>query len=161
MAKQLPIELFMPPNILKAKVGGTVAGIDMAAMKRAEAAMENLKTEFSDWMSKDVERLAAAYERFNKEPSQASRDDLFRASHDMKGQAGTFNFPLIARAASSLCKLIEETKTVGALPPTLVEAHVAAIRVIFHEKIKGAADTTAQLLMNELDARVKETLAAL
>jgi chemotaxis protein histidine kinase CheA len=159
MAKQLPIELFMPPNILKAKVGGTAVGLDMAAIKRAEAAVQNLQSEFVDWMTKDVERLAGAHQRFLKERSMAARDDLFRASHDIKGQAATFNFPLIAQAASSLCKLIDETKTVEALPPHLIEAHVAAIRVIFREKINGASDATAQLLMKELDARVKETLS--
>jgi len=31
--RQQPIELFMPPNMLKAKVGGGLGGIDMAAMK--------------------------------------------------------------------------------------------------------------------------------
>ena len=40
MARQQPIELFMPPNMLKAKVGGTYAGIDTAAIMRAEAAIE-------------------------------------------------------------------------------------------------------------------------
>jgi hypothetical protein len=32
MAKQQPIEIFMPPNILKAKVGSVAGGIDMAAI---------------------------------------------------------------------------------------------------------------------------------
>ena len=41
MAREQPIELFMPPNMLKAKVGGGgFSGLDMAAIKRAEAAME-------------------------------------------------------------------------------------------------------------------------
>ena len=36
MAREQPIELFMPPNMLKAKVGGgTFSGLDMAAIKRA------------------------------------------------------------------------------------------------------------------------------
>src|ERR1043165_4726643 len=98
--------------MLKAKVGGSAAGLDLAAMKRAETAMENLKSEFSDWVAKDVERLGTAHDRFILERNQVACDDLFRASHDIKGQASTFDFPLIARAASSLCKLIEETNNV-------------------------------------------------
>ena len=161
MAKQQPIELFMPPNMLKAKVGGTAnGGLDMAAIKRAEAAMEELKSEFIDWVAKDVEQLGTAHDRFVLERNDAARDGLFRASHDIKGQASTFDFPLIARAASSLCKLIEETNTVAKLPMSLVDAHVAAIRVIFREKKNGNSDNTAQLLVNELDARVNETLSA-
>ena len=55
MAREQPIELFMPPNMLKAKVGGgTFSGLDMAAMKRAEAAMEGIKSEFSAWAASDL-----------------------------------------------------------------------------------------------------------
>ena len=43
MANKQPIELFMPPNMLKAKVGGGLGGVDMAAMKRAEQAMDELQ----------------------------------------------------------------------------------------------------------------------
>ena len=32
--KRYPIELFMPPNVLKAKAGN-FSGVDMAAIKRA------------------------------------------------------------------------------------------------------------------------------
>ena len=35
MSRQQPIELFMPPNMLKAKVGGSFVGLDMAAINRA------------------------------------------------------------------------------------------------------------------------------
>ena len=39
MAKEQPIEIFMPPNVLKAKVGGTGV-LDLGAIKRAEAAID-------------------------------------------------------------------------------------------------------------------------
>ena len=42
MKRQQPIELFMPPNMLKSKVGGGQGGMDMAAMKRTESAMNGL-----------------------------------------------------------------------------------------------------------------------
>ena len=50
MPKDHPIELFMPPNMLKAKVGGgNFSGLDMAAINRGEAAMDGIKSEFSAW----------------------------------------------------------------------------------------------------------------
>jgi chemotaxis protein histidine kinase CheA len=156
MARQLPIEIFMPPNILKAKVGSAVGGIDMAAIKRAEAAMEVLKVEFHDWLADDVARLAACRDGFAATPSAAMRDDLFRAAHDLKGQAETFEYPMIARIASSLTKLIDGTP--GEIPLGLVDAHVAAIRVVFRDKIKTPTDQVASVLAEELEARVTETL---
>ena len=111
MARQQPIELFMPPNMLKAKVGGGLGGIDMAAMKRAEAAMETLKSEFGDWIADDVKALTEARARYAQTPDAHARGALMRAAHDIKGQAPTFNYPLIARVAASLSRMI------GELPP--------------------------------------------
>src|SRR5580693_8153484 len=101
MARQKPIELFMPPNMLKAKVGGGFGGIDMGAIKRAEKAMEALRCEFHGWADQDVKRLVEARDRFAKEKSPETRRKLLRVTHDITGQAATFGFPLIARVAES------------------------------------------------------------
>ncbi|HEX4860187.1 MAG TPA: Hpt domain-containing protein [Rhizomicrobium sp.] len=158
MPKEHPIELFMPPNMLKAKVGSSIGGIDMAALKRAEAAVEVMKVDFQEWIGEDVDRLVKARERFGAEKSDDTRAALMRASHDIKGQASTFEFPLIARVASSLCKLIEATTTPESVPLGLVDAHVAAIRIIFRDKIKDPSNRMAMELCEELEARVTEAL---
>lgn len=156
--RQQPIELFMPPNMLKAKVGGGLGGIDMAAMKRAEGALDNLKSEFSDWIADDVKVLMAARAGFAQSPDAASRGALMRAAHDIKGQAATFNFPLISRVAGSLSRLIGELPESQALSLGLVDAHVNAIQVIHRQGIQDTNDKMAQTLCAELDARVEETL---
>ncbi|MES2473797.1 MAG: Hpt domain-containing protein [Pseudomonadota bacterium] len=158
MSRQQPIELFMPPNMLKAKVGGGLGGIDMAAMKRAEGALDNLKSEFSDWIADDVKVLMAARAAFAQSPDAASRGALMRAAHDIKGQAATFNFPLISRVAGSLSRLIGELPESQALSLGLVDAHVNAIQVIHRQGIQDTNDKMAQTLCAELDARVEETL---
>ena len=150
--------MFMPPNTLKAKVGGGGAGVDLAAIKRAEEAVGGLKAEFQDWVGEDIARLEAARGKFAQSRSKKIAGELFRASHDIKGQASTFDFPLIARVAVSLCKLIEETKTLDALPLNLIDAHVAAIRVIFRDKVRDVSNPTAIALAEELEARTVETL---
>jgi chemotaxis protein histidine kinase CheA len=159
MPRQQPIELFMPPNMLKAKAGGGLGGLDMAAMKRAEGAMESLKTEFAGMMASDVQRLAEARQRYARTPDEAARDALLRAAHDIKGQAPTFNFPLVGRVAASLSRLIAELPAEQAVPAALVDAHVNAIQVIHRQGLKDTNDRTAQTLCAELDARVEELLA--
>jgi chemotaxis protein histidine kinase CheA len=161
MARQQPIELFMPPNILKAKVGGgTVTGLDMAAMRRAETAMEAIKSEFSTWAASDVEKLMAARARFAKTPDAPSRAALLRAAHDMKGQAATFNYPMIARVSGSLSKLAGELPAEKELPLALVDAHVTAIHVIYRDKVMDESNKVAVVLSQELEARVAEILKA-
>jgi len=159
MARQAPIEIFMPPNILKAKVGSIAGGIDMAAIRRAEAAMEGLKSDFNDWLVADVARLGECRDRFAANASAAACEDIFRAAHDLKGQAETFGYPMIARIAGSLTKLIDGEPSVAQIPLGLVDAHVAAIRVVFRDKIRTPTDAVASVLVDELEARVVEALA--
>lgn len=158
MSKKHPIEIFMPPNILKAKVGGTVAGIDVAALRRAEAAVETLKSDFQNWIGDDVEKLATARDAFAKDRNELSREALFRCSHDLKGQGQTFGFPFVARVAASLCRLLEGVQ-VQNIPVSLLDAHVDAIRVCMRDQIKGDSDQVATMLAKELDARVTELLS--
>jgi HPt (histidine-containing phosphotransfer) domain-containing protein len=152
------IELFMPPNMLKAKVGGGQGGSDMAAMKRALLAVEALQGEFAGWLAADVKTLTGARTRYNHAPDDDSRAALHRAAHDIKGQAPTFSYPLIARVAASLSRLIGELPREAAVPAALVDAHVDAILAIHKRTLQDANDKTAQALCAELDTQVDDVL---
>ena len=158
--KREPIELFMPPNMLKAKAGSGPGGLDMAAVKRAEQAMETLKSEFADWLADDVNVLVAARAHYGEQPDTASRAALLRAAHDIKGQAATFNYPLIARVAGSLSRMIGDLPETSTLPLSLIDAHVNAILVIHKQAMQDTGDKIALALCTELDARVDEVLAS-
>ena len=159
MKREEPIELFMPPNMLKAKMGNGHSGVDMAALKRAEAAMRELKSKFGDWLVEDLRVLGAARAAYAEGANPDARAALLRAAHDIKGQAPTFNYPLIARVAGSLSRMIGELPPQAAIPLNLVDAHVNAIMVIHKSKLQNTNDRTAQALCAELDARVDEVLA--
>ncbi len=156
MAKQLPTEIFMPPNMLKAKVGGVGVGLDMGAVKRAEAAMANLKTEFHDWINADVARLVEARDGYKAQQNDETHGALYRAAHDLKGQALTFEHPFVARVASSLCRLLDGPSA----PMGLVSAHVETARLLVKQNIKDKADPTTTTVAMELEARVTEVLTA-
>jgi chemotaxis protein histidine kinase CheA len=159
MKREEPIELFMPPNMLKAKIGGGMSGMDMAAVKRAQQAMEELKGEFADWLAEDLRILVGARASYAEAPQAEARAALLRAAHDIKGQAATFHYPLIARVAGSLSKLIGELPETAALPLSLIDAHVNAILVIHKQAMQDTGDQIALALCSELEARVEELLA--
>jgi chemotaxis protein histidine kinase CheA len=151
MPKEQPIEIFMPPNILKAKVGGS-GGLDLGALKRAEQALEGLKDEFAGWIVADVNRLTEARDAFSANANAQTLGVLYRTAHDLKGQGTTFDFPLVARVAGSLCKLTDEAG--DTLPMTLVDAHVDAIKVILRDRIKDSSNRIATALSEELERQV-------
>jgi hypothetical protein len=149
-----PIEIFMPPNVLKAKVGGD-GGLDVSALTRAELALENLKCEFAGWFADDIARLEDAHRAYQARPCARTLSGLYRASHDLRGQATTFGYPLVARIATSLCQLTDESGPMQRLPMPLVDAHVSAIRILVRQAIKDTADETANLLASELEKKVE------
>jgi len=153
-------EFIQPPNLLKAKLGGGDGfALDAAAIKRAEQAMVTLKQEFSDWIAQDIAHLASAFARFVAGRSMETAEALFRAAHDLKGQATTFEYPLVARVAASLSKLMDELPARDEAPLPLVAAHVDAIHVIHRDKIKDISNLTALTLVEELEARTRKALA--
>jgi chemotaxis protein histidine kinase CheA len=153
MANKQPIEIFMPPNILKAKVGGS-GGLDALAIKRAEEAIDELKVEFAGWVIEDVNRLIETRDAYESQMNNERLGNLYRAAHDLKGQATTFDFPLVARVASSLCKLTDDTNSGIGLPFPLIDAHVDAIRVIVRDGIKDRNNQVATILAVELERQV-------
>ncbi len=154
MARQQPIELFMPPNMLKAKVGSSPGGLDLAAIKRAESAMEGLKGEFGGMAGDAVAALTASSRAYAAAPSAEGRSALLRAAHDIKGLAATFDFPLMGRVAASLSRLLHEAPETAALPMKLVEAHVAGVQVIHRQAITSAGDKPTLALLAELETQV-------
>ena len=157
MPREKPIEIFMPPNMLKAKVGGG-GSIDASVLKRAEQAIEGLKDEFAEWILKDVDRLTTARAAFERDRKGDNFSALYRAALDLKGQGTTFDFPLVARVAASLATLTDGT-TASLIPMALIDGHVDAIKVIVREKIKDPTDQVACVLASELEKKVADFLA--
>jgi len=96
----------------------------------AEAGLARL-SEFPDWMNDECDRLDQARKSVKTTGMAVlQREALFRASHDMKGQAATLGFPLVAAVAASLCRLIEETADPRRIPLVLIDQHVDAVRAV-------------------------------
>jgi len=145
-------EVIMPPNKLKkALAKPSPASADTAVaddpVARAEAALAEIANEFTSWMNAECERLDQARRKVRKSGINATtRDELFRAAHDIKGEAETFGFPYAGLVAESLCRLIEHTPDAARIPLALVDQHVDAVRAIIREAdIKGAGETATKL----------------
>ena len=153
-------EMITPPNGLRMAVS-VVSNIHAHddAVKRAEAALAQLSSEFSAWMSSECDRLdTARNEAKSKGFHKATRDALFHAAHDIKGEAATFGYPWVAASADSLCRLIELTPDMHRIPITLVDQHVDAVRAIIREKARPDIADIADKLTKRLREVTEEFL---
>jgi chemotaxis protein histidine kinase CheA len=148
------------PNPLR-KVLRRVAEKDIDdPIARAEKALAGLSGEFKKWMEAETDRLAAAYAAILKDGfTRATREELFRAAHDIKGDAATFGFPSAGVAAESLCRIIEHAPDLDEVPSNLIAHHINAIQAIVKERTKLDTVSTASELSRQLRGVADEYLA--
>ena len=155
MSKNGKVEVVQVPNTLQAKVGGKLPAVDEEAIKKAEQALENLKTEFAQWIDEDIARLDAARKAVAEQnASDESIAHLKLTAHDLKGLGQTYNFPLVARLAASLYNLLENLPVEVNLPKDLLDAHVEGIRAMVRHDVREGTDETGVALATELEQLV-------
>ena len=126
---------------------------------RAEKALEGLSGEFKNWMTIEADRLSAAHAAIVRDGfTAANRDELFRAAHDIKGDAATFGFPSAGAAAESLCRIIEHAPDLDQVPPELIAHHINAIQAIVRERTKLDTAKMASKLSTQLRGVADEFL---
>lgn len=144
-------EVIVPPNRLR-KALRTMPPGDADPVTAAESALAALSGEFASWMSKECDRLDAARRAVHAHGFDTeTREALFHAAHDIKGEAETFGFPRAAGAAASLCRLLEQVDDVRRIPLVLVDRHVEAVRAIVREHEAPHAEALASALTSELE----------
>ncbi len=152
--------LFAPPDTLRRKVGGKFGPENKAAVAKAEAAMENLSSNFDEWMSEEVGKLEAARNTVRTEGLGGDAGQaLFNAAHDLKGLGTTYGYPFVSAIADSLCKITLEKEVRVKAPVELVNAHVDSIRAVVRARIKTVKNPVGKSLVAELNDRTDEFLA--
>jgi HPt (histidine-containing phosphotransfer) domain-containing protein len=147
------------PNPLR-KVLRRVPDTDLDdPIARAEEALAELSGEFQNWMSIEIDRLAAAHASILKDGfTDAAREELFRAAHDIKGDAATFGFPSAGVTAESLCRIIEHAPDLATVPSALIAHHINAIQAIVREHTELDVNDMASELSRQLRGAADEYL---
>src|SRR5437764_6832855 len=118
---------------------------------RAEKALAGLSGEFKNWMTIEADRLSTAHAAVLRDGfTTDNREELFRAAHDIKGDAATFGFPSAGAAAESLCRIIEHAPDLDDVPSNLIGHHINAIQAIVRERTKLDTVATAGVLSRSL-----------
>jgi HPt (histidine-containing phosphotransfer) domain-containing protein len=126
---------------------------------RAEKALAALSGEFKNWMAIEADRLSAAHAAILRGGfTIETREELFRAAHDIKGDAATFGFPSAAAAAESLCRIIEHAPDLELVPPELITHHINAVQAIVRERTKLDTAVVASKLSRQLRGVADEFL---
>jgi chemotaxis protein histidine kinase CheA len=156
-------KIIVPPHKLKSAISHTAEPGDIAmdVVQKAEEALAMLKGEFGDWMQAECDQLEAARLDLHKDgPTSTTLLMLFRAGHDIKGDAATLGYPIAGRLAGSFCRLIDHAPDRTRIPTVLIDRYVEAIRAVVREQVRDAAQPTVNEITEQLAILVEKFLAA-
>jgi hypothetical protein len=129
---------------------------------RAEAALKALSAQFSVWLQDEIDKLDAARARVADEGLTGDAGEaLYTRAHDLKGLGGTYGFPIVTRAAGSLCRVIDSAAARAAAPTVLVDSHINAIKAMIRDDIKEDTHPIGQAMVLSLEDQVADFRATL
>lgn len=127
-----------PPNRLGDRVRRTGGPTPEQAILRALNAAEDLMEEYQGWAVDDLTKLWQAFEdSVGGSPSTAQILQIFEIAHGIRGEGGSFGFPLVSVISDSLCKLVEGKKTITRPEQEVVKVHILAMRAVFRQNLHG------------------------
>lgn len=147
-------------NRLKEKsygLGGGRGTISPEALEAAEKALMEMAEDYPDWVSGLISKLSEQHRRCVDTPDK--RRDYFERinviAHDMKGQGGTFGYPLITDFAESLYSFTTTRQDISDNMVELVKAHVDGMRAVINSRIKGDGGEIGAELKASLETAIK------
>lgn len=154
-------EVIHPPTDLRrhARPGQNIApGGAADPIARAERALAGLEGNFASWLRDELDRVSNARDDVRQHGLAGEhRAILYRAAHDIRGQAATLGYPLAGHVADSLCQLLDAVANEWISMP-LLDQHVDAMRAIVVENAKGDGSPVARQLVARLAAVTDELI---
>ena len=113
--------------------------IDPEAVARAESIVASMSEEYLKWLRGDLDELDKTLSEARG--SVRAVDQLRRKVHDIRGQGGSFGFPLISQVADALHKVIvSQDDILSAEGETLARGLFGALRLVVERQARGDGD---------------------
>lgn len=160
--KAIKVRLYRFQNRLREKTAGlgidpkSTVAIDPQAMAQAEEALAQMAEDYPDWVKAVIEQLAEQHRRAVDTPHErrSHSEKIRRIAHDMKGQGGTFGYPLITDFAASLYEFTAPNVGMTDNHVEIIKAHIDSMRVVINERIQGDGGDNGQLLKTGLQQAI-------
>lgn len=163
-ARELKVAAWIVKPVLPTTlVGQVAAALGMAAPRVEEDSLANLASAYETRLPEEIGRLAvmAREVEAGKLGADAGLDELLRALHRVKGQAGTLGYPLLGQIAGWLHDMIRRlVRHPEATAPLRADAikvlHVGAgtMALIAERKLRGDGGQAGQRILTQLGGAV-------
>jgi two-component system, chemotaxis family, chemotaxis protein CheY len=151
------------------KVAPAEPGVVAKAIVAATGSLTHLADAYRDVLRLDCEDLARGMGLLlgSDWDNRDIWNAMFKKAHDLKGQAGSFDYTLATDLAEVLCELLRPVREVFSrrnLHPaelkTVLQANIGSLQLIVRENIVGDGGPEGRDLLQEIDAKRRRLLAA-
>lgn len=164
-AKPSDVWLFKLPNFLKQKMGSNAMRQDFVipqnVLQAAEAELKREAEGFIGWAKEYLERLSrqVAEAKGRTADRTAHFEEINLIAHELRGQGGTFGYPLITIFAKSLYDVTKPPCNHDDAMLEIVKAHIDTMRAVMREKIEGDGGEVGQALFKSLRLAIAKHVA--
>ncbi|MBM3557237.1 MAG: hypothetical protein FJX47_16985 [Alphaproteobacteria bacterium] len=151
--------LVRPPRHIRQRVGAS-GGPDLKdAVAQATKAIEPFSKNFLEQIRGDIARLNTILRVIEHRAEEIGRhrSSLFAIAHELRGQAGTFGYPLATAVADTFYKYLDHRDSLEPEDAKLVTLQIHALLAVFREDIQGSGGAIG----DELRALLEKLIARL
>ena len=160
--KPTEVWYFRLPNRLREKAGGSFSSgpgeLPLDLLAEAEEQLERASLDFTDWAKTYLDQLSGFCDDALRKPEGRNNDfgQMNLLAHELRGQGGTFGYPLI----TTFAKMLYDATSAGCAENDdtveIVKAHIDAMRAVLREKVSGDGGETGRALLASLRQAIEK-----
>ena len=110
------------------------------AVGDAEAQIETLKEEFTDWLKDGLERLQSAIQLAETYPNNTMLvEDAFRSSCELRDIGTTMGYELVTFVANRLCEVLNAIRNGADYDKVLIRCHLDALQLARQDSYRNVS----------------------
>ncbi len=160
--KPTEVWYFRLPNRLREKAGGSFSSgpgeLPLDLLAEAEEQLERASLDFTDWAKTYLDQLSALCDDASRK-AEGRKDDFEQINllaHELRGQGGTFGYPLITTFAKMLYDATYAGCAENDNAVEIVKAHIDAMRAVLREKVSGDGGEIGRTLLASLREAIEK-----
>ncbi len=134
-AREFPVETDFHKKARRA--GGVTRN---QAVGNAQAQIETLKEEFTDWLKDGLDRLQSAIQLAETFPDNAMLvEDAFRSSCELRDIGTTMGYELVTFVANRLCEVLNAIRNGADYDKVLIRCHIDALQLARQDSYRNVS----------------------
>lgn len=98
------------------------------ALEDAQRQIDDMKSDFVDWLDRELKDLAASARQVAADPGDAAAlDHTYRACCQLRDVGGTMGFELVTFVANNFCDILDAIKAGAPYDRTMIDCHMDAL----------------------------------